>query len=359
MLRIIPHIERLLFTHDCVIIPRIGGFVLQDRPAVFSESENRVFPSRKEIIFNPTLQHNDGLLAESYMKSYGVEYAQASLMVADDVCELQRLLTQQVRLSLGLLGEFRQGEEGRVIFDSGSPVFFGPVSYGLAEFSLPTWQSLLEEKTDARAGTTSGRRKDVVYIPVSKRFLRTAVASAAAAVLFFVLSTPVTDVDSATYTASFVPAPVVMNTVPAVSEAGLSLVTPAATASGAEEPGGALGGNSEQAVRPAPADGRQVPVASQEPVAAGSVPSAVDPAPVRQNTKFYHIVIGSFPTRKQADSFLGRVDKTRFTQAGIIERDGKARIYAAKFPVRSEAEKMLEEVRSQGVYKDAWLFISR
>ena len=65
MLRIITHIERLLLTHDCVILPKFGGFVLQTLPATYQEEEHLFRPMRKEVMFNVTLQHTDGLLSES------------------------------------------------------------------------------------------------------------------------------------------------------------------------------------------------------------------------------------------------------------------------------------------------------
>ena len=73
MLRIITHIERLLLTHDCVILPKFGGFVLQILPATYEEEEYSFRPMRKEVMFNVTLQHTDGLLSESYMQTYGVD----------------------------------------------------------------------------------------------------------------------------------------------------------------------------------------------------------------------------------------------------------------------------------------------
>ena len=57
MLRIITHIERLLLTHDCVILPKFGGFVLQILPATYEEEEHSFRPMRKEVMFNVTLQH--------------------------------------------------------------------------------------------------------------------------------------------------------------------------------------------------------------------------------------------------------------------------------------------------------------
>ena len=52
MLRIITHIERLLLTHDCVILPKFGGFVLQILPATYEEEEYSFRPMRKEVMFN-------------------------------------------------------------------------------------------------------------------------------------------------------------------------------------------------------------------------------------------------------------------------------------------------------------------
>ena len=49
MLRIITHIERLLLTHDCVILPKFGGFVLQTLPATYQEEEHLFRPMRKRL----------------------------------------------------------------------------------------------------------------------------------------------------------------------------------------------------------------------------------------------------------------------------------------------------------------------
>lgn len=365
MLRIVSHIERLLLTHDCVIIPRMGGFVLQDGPAVFADGQSRLLPAHKEIVFNSTLQHNDGLLPESYMKAYGVDYAQASLMVDDDIREWEQALSHRP-LRFGGLGAFRLSDDGGLVFESDGGGVFRAASYGLADLELVPW-SALQQAVAAGGESPVGRSKDVVYIPVSKRFLRTAVASAAAVTLFLLISTPVKDVDSDAYTASFVPTTVVKSPVlpaaapEAVAEIDASQDFYAEAASGEARPATRSGGS---AIGNGPAGGSDVPEAEpgSEVKAAPLRPAVVKPvavAPVRSSQKWYHVIIGSFPTRKQADVFLGRVDKAQFAGSGIVERDGKVRIYAGKFSSRSEAEAFLEQVRKQAVYKDAWLFVSR
>ena len=106
MLRIITHIERLLLTHDCVILPKFGGFVLQTLPATYQEEEHLFRPMRKEVMFNVTLQHTDGLLSESYMQTYGVDYRKAQLMLEEDIEALNVSLEQDKRITLGRIGTF-------------------------------------------------------------------------------------------------------------------------------------------------------------------------------------------------------------------------------------------------------------
>ena len=117
MLRIVTHIERLLLVHDCVIVPKFGGFVHTFRPL------------RKEIGFNMTLQHNDGLLPESYMQMHEVSYRQAQLMLEEDVEDIKNILQQYGKLSLGVLGSFSIGEEGQMIFHPGETDLFSVGSY--------------------------------------------------------------------------------------------------------------------------------------------------------------------------------------------------------------------------------------
>ena len=104
MLRIITHIERLLLTHDCVILPKFGGFVLQTLPATYQEEEHLFRSMRKEVMFNVTLQHTDGLLSESYMQTYGVDYRKAQLMLEEDIEALNVSLEQDKRITLGRIG---------------------------------------------------------------------------------------------------------------------------------------------------------------------------------------------------------------------------------------------------------------
>lgn len=340
MLRIITHIERLLLVHDCVIVPGFGGFVLQAVSAVYDEKEHLFNPQRKEIVFNVTLQHNDGLLSESYMQMYDVNYRKAQLMLEEDVADMKVVLQEDKKLSLGVLGSFSLGMEGQVIFHPGESDAFSVGSYGLVSFNFPQLQPVLAEREEV-ALLTRKRKKDILYIPVNRKLLRVAAASAAAVALFLLVSTPVKDVNQAAYTASFVPTEMVVKSAPGIKPA--------------EEIA------SEETIAP------EINEVKIERKVAAVAPSrevkrqkiTPEPAIAKPNLKMYHIVIASFPTEDQADKYIAGVDRQECKHVSKVVRDGKYRIYADKFDNREQAESYMATLRMNEKYKDAWLFISR
>lgn len=335
MLRIVTHIERLLLAHDCVIVPKFGGFVLQTVPAMRNEGEHLFCPLRKEIGFNVTLQHSDGLLSESYMQMYEVNYRKAVLMLEEDVEDMLHSLQQYKRLSIGVLGTFSLGEEGQLVFQPNEADQFSLESYGLPTFHfLPL--APLEVEREELEQPLSKKKKDILYIPINRKLLRTAVASAAAVALFLLISTPVKDVNQAAYKASFVPTEIVSYK-PAIS-------LPAVPDSLTE-------------------DLKVKPEATEEVIArevkkAVPVAPKVETAPV-PSQKMYHIVIASFPTEAQANAYIAGIDRSVCERVNKVLRDGKYRIYADRFDNRDAAETYMATLRSNSKYKDAWLFISR
>lgn len=226
MLRIVTHIEQLLLMHDCIIIPKLGGFVLQNLPARYRADAHAFLPMRKEVVFNTTLQHDDGLLSESYMQMCGVDYRKARLMWEEDVEELKRALEQEKKISLGRVGSFERGAEGQLIFHPGDAHTFSIESYGLPAFELPSLEMLaLQAEEREEVALLAGKKK---AHPASVRsthwnFFRAAAATAAAIAFFLVVSTPVKEVNQAAYTASFVPTEVVAYKVSAPDVSSVSV----------------------------------------------------------------------------------------------------------------------------------------
>lgn len=302
MLRIVSHLERLLVVQDFVTVPRLGGFVLQTVSASYRMNSHSFHPMRKEITFNTTIRHNDGLLVESYMEKYNIDYPRAYRMLEDDVNEIKEILYKGMTVSLGTIGTFRNGREGEIIFQSNETNPFGTESYGLTSFRLKTLRTLQREEEALLAGEKKSR-KDTFYIPINRKVLHGVASVAAAIALFLIISTPVKDVDTTGYTASFIPAGIVS--------------TPAATVSKTD----------------------------------------VD-TPIQDETPVYYVIVSSVNTNSQANEYLAQMNQSVFKKANKLRGGNKIRVYADKFNSREKADAYMAKLRKNPKYADAWVYVN-
>ena len=77
------HIEILLLSNDCVIVPDFGGFMAHHVDAHYDEEETIFLPPQRTLGYNPQLKINDSLLAQSYVEAYYISYPEAILRIED------------------------------------------------------------------------------------------------------------------------------------------------------------------------------------------------------------------------------------------------------------------------------------
>ena len=75
--------------------------------------------------------------------------------------------------------------------------------------------------------------------------------------------------------------------------------------------------------------------------------------------KYYYVVIASFPTASQADTYLKDVDRKLCRHSDVVLNSKKYRVYADRFTERKAAESFMENLRKDKRYKDAWLFVGK
>ena len=78
-------IGKLLFEHDCVIIPSFGGLLANYVGAEIHPITNALKPPRKKIAFNEVLQLNDGLLQNFLVLEEGLSQANALALINEQV----------------------------------------------------------------------------------------------------------------------------------------------------------------------------------------------------------------------------------------------------------------------------------
>lgn len=333
MQRIVAHIERLLLNHDCVIIPGLGGFVLQTVASVYSVEEHVFRPTHKDLLFNSKLKHQDGLLTESYMKMYSVDYRKAVEMVEQDVEVLLRRLNENNRLDLGSIGMLHVGHEGQFIFTSDGSLQGGS-AYGLPTFYFTPLSLLKKEQDELFIPHKFGdKKKDTIYIRINRSFVRVSAAVAAVAAFVLLVSTPIKDVNPLVYTASFIPSEITAGK-PAEQVAPEVNLDESVVESPVETP----------------VETEITPEADLQPVA----------TPVVTKTgKTYYAVIGSFPDEEAGNKFMDQIDKALYPKTGSVKKGNYVRVYSEKFDNREDAESYISTLRLTDKYKDAWLFISR
>ena len=312
MLRIPLHIERVLLLNDCVIIPSFGGFLLRRHAAVHNPRQCAFRPARKEIVFNPTLTYDDGLLAESYMEHYGMDFNEAQQAIRRDVSALQTTLADDGRLTLEGIGAFRRTDDGTLLFDPASDATstYAIGSYGLPLFYMPP----LTPESAAPPVHTQPPHAVRERIPTALRVVgQTAAVAAAAVALYFSISTPVREVDNTSYTAGFVPSELLHD----LSE-------------------------------------KEQPTPRLQDEASGKASEKATGKTVEVTT--YSIVIGSFNDSASARKLISELPSEDRKHAQVVTNNaGRVRVIVGGYQDRKVAAAALAQWRQRQKFQSAWL----
>lgn len=164
------YISNLLFIHDCVIIPKFGGFVGNNTSAVLNETTGVISPPAKEILFNPNLQTNDGLLVNHIALSEQITNEEAKRNLEEYVSNIKEKLQSIRTYRIEKVGLLSIGIDGNILFLQDSFT-----NYNLNSFGLKSQQT---EKVDV-----INKKIELVTAPISNKKGRNRVWRAAAILL--------------------------------------------------------------------------------------------------------------------------------------------------------------------------------
>ena len=131
------HIEILLLSNDCVIVPDFGGFVAHRVHACYEAIDRMFLPPYRTLGFNPQLRLNDSLLVLSYMDAYDISYPEAITRIEHEVEELQQCIADEGLYELNDLGTLSLNENGSYDFVPCEAGVLTPSFYGLSGFEMP------------------------------------------------------------------------------------------------------------------------------------------------------------------------------------------------------------------------------
>lgn len=346
------HIEVLLLKYECVIVPGLGGFMTHHVDARYDEDESLFLPPLRTLGFNPQLQLNDSLLAQSYVEAYDISYPEAVQRIEEEVNELRQHIQNEGSYELNDIGVLSINDDGKYEFEPCEAGVLTPWLYGLGSFEMKKCSAgetsgkgednggrkdvapvAAEIATDGlRQDAAAGDETDVIRLKVS--WIRNAIAMVAAVAAFFLITPPISNSGG-------------QNAANVGSLQGV-LFTDAWSGNTFASDGGAVSGGipSEamvaDTVKPMPK-----PVVESVP-ADTVVPMVKDDA--------YCIVLASRITQSNANAFVGELRKNGLKDVSVYVNNDIVRVVYGSYATEREAYGTLRSVRDNKYFEQAWVY---
>jgi hypothetical protein len=141
-------VSDLLFKHNCVIIPGIGGFVANYSQAEFKNDNRTILPSRKRVAFNQSLIENDGLLVNKLSQQKSISYADAEKEVLSFTQFVRDKVVNNKSFEFKNIGTFYLNKDENLVFVPYEGLNMLCSSYGLVPVKI---RPIYKDKTENTA----------------------------------------------------------------------------------------------------------------------------------------------------------------------------------------------------------------
>ncbi len=333
------YISELLFDHDCVILPGVGGFLTNYSGAHIHPIRHSFQPASRSVVFNANLRTNDGLLIDYVGRKQGISYQQASILVNEYAARIMRELEAGQTVTLNNIGHCRMGQEKNIIFQPDESGNFLADAFGLPSFVSPAIkretvrQRLEKQLTPKPSAPKEEKKRDLrvvsgwaagIAIPIT------------AALMLYMFNPTIIDGPGKSY-ASFVPT-IKFNKAESSNTASTTTADISNFRVMPEKEVAA------EIIEPDP--GTQNP----EPVSEPRTPS-----PKPHTLTKYQIVVGAFSQESNAEKYVTEL-RARNYDACVVgqSRNGLSRVSINGSDNKSEAIGMMNDIRT-AENPSAWL----
>ena len=353
MIELDRHIEILLLSNDCVIIPGLGGFMAHHVSARYDEKEHLFLPPLRTLGFNPQLKMNDSLLVQSYVEAYDLSYPEALRRIEDEVEELKQHLENEGAYELNDIGLLSVNEDGNYVFSPCEAGILTPELYGLGTFEMaslkaaptvtlaavqeevhgsgaeePRIEEVETKATEGKETDDEERDGEERALVIKMSWIRNAVAVAAALLVFFLMTTPVVNSDVSNHTVSKLNSSILLPKMP--KDSNMEKIT-----------------IDRKAVDKA--------VAKTDSVIRDTL-SKVSETIVEEEVKTgYCIVLASYISKKNAQAFVERLQKQGYEDSEVFIRNNVTRVIYGNFETLNAAYNQLNRLNNKKDFEEAWV----
>lgn len=364
------HIEILLLSNDCVIVPDFGGFMAHQVDARYDDRDSMFLPPLRTVGFNPQLKMNDSLLAQSYVEAYDISYPEAIDRLANEVAEIRQRLENEGKYEINNIGTIYLNEDGNYTFEPCEAGILTPNYYGLGGFDMLPLSTQENEPTVTLEKTNStniaenieinqeekqaepvvalqnattnsvfdvnddDEKPSAEFILIKKSWLRNLAAACIAIIAFFAISTPLrtpnvqtSKIDTGMLTRIMPKELVTQNT------------HQTKLASKAE--------NSEKVLKINPETNKDANDEANE--------KKIDQAELKSAKPYYGIVLASRVTKRNAANYVETLQAKGFKAAKVVITATNVKVVYGSYETEGQAYKALHDLRNNEVFADGWI----
>jgi cell division septation protein DedD len=136
MITVDKYIRKLLFEHDCVIIPEFGGLLTHHVGAHYDAIQGVFLPARKRLAFNEVLKIDDGLLTYYVAAHEKLSREDALGVVKRYVDAIRQELQSGGTLEMESVGVFAMNAEGKLVFEPDYAQNYNMESFGMQSLAV-------------------------------------------------------------------------------------------------------------------------------------------------------------------------------------------------------------------------------
>lgn len=376
MIQIGRHIEILLLSNDCVIVPGLGGFVTHKINARYDEDDCIFLPPIRTLGFNPQLQINDSLLVISYVEAFDISYPEALRMIEAEVEELKQRLATEGNYEMNGIGNLYLNKEGVVVFEPCEAGVLTPDLYALSSFDFarlpiettpviaketainteaaePATTSTMESSaTESEANDiSSDSDDDDNYIHISATWLKAAVTAAAALLIAIILISPNEAVNGCYSQMSTWSTKLIQKLMPKDTNTETLRIQPQI------KPIPVQKAKKETSAIKAETAKKGIETAKKGIEAANkgieTANKGIETAKVMPDC--YTIVLASSITEKNANSYIQTLKNKGYNDAKVYDNGHIIRVVYGSFTSEQGAQDSLRKLRDSEDFKEAWV----
>ena len=331
MFRLDRHIEILLLSNDCVIVPGFGGFVTHHVCARLDEDDRTMLPPKVTVGFNQQLTMNDSLLVQSYIETYDYSYPEALRIVDEEVAQLRDMIHEYGHFDIHSVGRLSVNRSGNYEFEPTAAGILSPMLYGLSGVETTdsdtfiTPKEAADDRRIANYNNYSADSDNGDFIRISTAALRRGMV--ACIVILLLMAVPM--LNRSTSTGRL------------MSGIDTSFIT------------NLVSGSGSQTETAAPKAAVTAPTVKKTP--AKTAPEAPQQQATAEPEGGFTVVLAAQISQKNADAYVVSLHQRGMTKAQVIGEGKGRKVVYGNFSSREEAQTMKRKLSVDSEFECAWV----